>query len=130
VPAVDAGDRWQVGRRLGLSSHLRLDTERVRDAVVVSVRGDVDLTTFDAVQSALDAAGAGATVLVLDLRAVGFMDTSGLRLVISQQRRAEAGGYRFAVVPGSAKIQRLFEIAGFPDGHPLFAGAPAELAGG
>ena len=53
-------------------------------------------------------------MLVLDLRAVGFMDTSGLRLVISQQRRAEAGGYRFVVVPGSAKIQRLFEIAGFP----------------
>ena len=115
---------------MGRSSHLRLDTERIRDATVVSVWGDVDLTSFGAVESALAAARGGATVLVLDLRAVGFMDTSGLRLVISEQRRAEAGGYRFAVVCGSAKMQRLFAIAGFPDGHPLFAGAPAELAGG
>lgn len=116
---------------MGLSSsHLTLETERVRDAAIVSVRGDVDLTTTESVQSALDAARAGATVLVLDLRAVGFMDTSGLRLVIAEQRRAGAGGYRFAVVPGSDKAQRLFAIAGFPDDDPLFVAAPAELVGG
>ncbi|HUA05702.1 MAG TPA: STAS domain-containing protein [Solirubrobacteraceae bacterium] len=115
---------------MGLSSHLTLDTRRLGDAAVVSVGGDIDLTAADAVESALDAARGQCTVLVLDLRAVGFMDTSGLRLVISCQQRAEADGYRFAVVPGSDKIRRLFEIAGFPQGHPLFAGAPTELAGG
>jgi anti-anti-sigma factor len=118
------------GSRLGLSSHLRLGTRRIGDAAVVSVEGDIDLTTFGAVAAALDAARGQGTVLVLNLRAVGFMDTSGLRLVISEQQRAEADGYRFVVLPGSAKIRRLFEIAGFPDGHPLFAGAPTELAGG
>ena len=97
---------------MGLSSHLRLDTERIRDGAVVSVWGDVDLTTFGAAKSALDAARGGATVLILDLREVGFMDTSGLRLVIEEQRRAAEGGYRFAVVRGSGRVQRLFEIAG------------------
>ncbi len=115
---------------MGLSSHLTLDTHRIRDAVVVSLRGDVDLTACEAVQTALDAARGRGTVLVLDLRAVGFMDTSGLRLVISEQQRAEADGYRFVVVPGLDKVQRLFEIAGFTNEHPLFAGAPTELAGG
>jgi len=115
---------------LGLSSHLTLDTRRSGEAAVVSVGGDIDLTTFGAVESTLDAARGQCTVLVLDLRAVGFMDTSGLRLVISHQQRAEASGYRFVVVPGSDRVRRLFEIAGFPDGHPLFAGAPPELAGG
>lgn len=115
---------------MGLSSHLRLDTRRFGDAAVVTVGGDIDLTTTDAVESALDAARPRCAVLVLDLRAVGFMDTSGLRLVISSQQRAEADGYRFVVIPGSDRIRRLFEIAGFPDGHRLFAGAPAELAGG
>jgi anti-anti-sigma factor len=115
---------------LGLSSHLRLDTRQVGDAAVVMVGGDIDLTTTDAVESALDASRGRCTVLVLDLRAVGFMDTSGLRLVISRQQNAEADGYRFVVIPGSDRIRRLFEIAGFPKGHPLFAGAPTELAGG
>jgi len=72
----------------------------------------------------------GSVESSLDLRAVRFMDTSGLRLVISEQQRAHAGGYRFAVVPGSDRVKRLFEIAGFPAGHPLFAGPPAERAGG
>lgn len=114
---------------MGLSSHLRLDTRRILGDAVVSVHGDVDLTTFGAVESALDAARVGASVLVLDLREVGFMDTSGLRLVISEQQRAAANGYRFVVVPGSGKVQRLFEIAGFADGDLLFADAPAETAG-
>lgn len=115
---------------MGLASHLSLDTRRVGDAAVVSVEGDIDLTTFDAVESALDAARGQGTVLVLNLRAVEFMDTSGLRLVISEQQRADAHGYRFVVLPGSAKLRRLFEIAGFPAGHALFAGVPTELAGG
>lgn len=115
---------------MGLSSHLRLDTTRIRDDAFVSVEGDVDLTTFGAVASALDAARVGATVLVLDLHDVGFMDTSGLRLVISEQQRAETDGYRFVVIPGTGKVQRLFEIAGFSDGHPLFADPPTRPAGG
>lgn len=115
---------------MGLSSDLRLDTRRIRDDAVVSVQGDIDLTTFGAVESALDAARVGANVLVLDLSEVEFMDTSGLRLVISEQQRAEADGYRFVVVPGSGKVRRLFDIAGFPGGHPLFGDAPTEPGGG
>jgi anti-sigma B factor antagonist len=113
-----------------MSSHLRLDTRRIRTDAIVSVRGDVDLTTSDAVESALDAARVGATALVLDLREAGFMDTSGLRLVISEQQRARSDGYRFVVVPGSGRSQRLFEIAEFPGGHPLFADPPTEPVGG
>jgi anti-sigma B factor antagonist len=110
---------------VGLSSHLSLDTRRVGDAAIVAVRGDIDLTTTADAEAALDAARRGVSLLMLDLRAVGFMDTSGLRLVISEQQRAEAGGYRFTVVPGEGKVQRLFEIAGFPPGDALFADAPA-----
>jgi stage II sporulation protein AA (anti-sigma F factor antagonist) len=109
---------------------MRLDTQRIRDQSIVTVQGDIDLTTFGAVESALDAARVGATVLVLDLGAVGFMDTSGLRLVISEQQRADADGYRFVVVPGSGQVRRLFEIAGFPGAHPLFADAPTATGDG
>jgi len=66
----------------------------------------------------------------LDLRDVGFMDTSGLRLVIEEQQRAAAGRYRFAVVPGPRKVQRLFEIAGFTADDELFVESPTPWAGG
>lgn len=96
---------------------------------VVGARGDIDLSTVAKAAEAMDGARAGATALFLDLRDVGFMDTSGLRLVIEEQQRAVADGYRFAIFPGSPKIQRLFEIAGLAGDERLFAD-PSELVTG
>src|SRR6185437_10617036 len=77
------------------SSQLSLEVRREGDAAVVVARGDIDLSTLAKATAALDGARAGARSLVLDLRGVGFMDTSGLRLIIEEERRAAATGYRF-----------------------------------
>jgi anti-sigma B factor antagonist len=113
-----------------LASQLSLELQRAGDASVVYARGDIDLSTLGKASSALDSARKGAATLFLDLRHVGFMDTSGLRLVIEEQQRAAASGYRFAVVRGSRKVQRLFEIAGFAADDELFVESPAPFAGG
>ena len=113
-----------------LSTHLSLELRREGDAHVVSARGDIDLSTLAKATAALDAARPGARMVILDLREVGFMDTSGLRLVIEEQRRAADGGYRFAVVPGPARVQRLFEIAGLTGDHELFVDEPPQPTGG
>jgi anti-anti-sigma factor len=107
------------------SSQLSLEVRREGASAVVSARGDIDLSTMAKATAALDGARAGARSLVLDLREVGFMDTSGLRLIIEEQRRAAASGYRFAVRRGTSKVQRLFEIAGLADEHELFVEPPA-----
>ena len=97
---------------------------------VVCARGDIDLSTAAKVSAALDAVRDGSAVLCLDLREVGFMDTSGLRLIIEEQQRAAASGYRFGVVRGSPKIQRVFEIAGLAQDDDLFVEAPLGGGGG
>jgi anti-anti-sigma factor len=107
-----------------------LELRRAGDAAVVSARGDIDLSTLPKAMTALAQARAAAGSLVLDLREVGFMDTSGLRLVIEEQQRAASGGYRFAVVPGPSRVQRLFEIAGLAGADGLFIDTPDQLAGG
>jgi anti-anti-sigma factor len=107
-----------------LSSELNLELRRVGNTAVVSARGDIDLSTLGKAAAVLDGARAGAVALILDLREVGFMDTSGLRLVIEEQQRAAAGGYRFAVVRGPTRVQRLFEIAGLAGDHELFVDPP------
>ncbi len=96
--------------------------------VVVSAHGEIDIATAGKVEAALDGAR-GVGVLVLDLRGVEFIDTSGLRLIVSERRRADAGGYRFAIVRGPSNVQRLLEIAGFPHEDSLFVHDPAELTG-
>jgi anti-anti-sigma factor len=107
-----------------------MELRRVGDAAVVSARGDIDLSTLAKAMTALDEARGGAGLLVLDLREVGFMDTSGLRLVIEEQRRAASGGYRFGVVRGPTRVQRLFEIAGLAGEEELFVDAPTPPGGG
>jgi anti-anti-sigma factor len=115
---------------LGLSSQLSLELHRTGDAAVVSARGDIDLSTLTKAETALAEARTGAGLLVLDLREVGFMDTSGLRLVIEEQQRAAQGGYRFAVVRGPSRVQRLFEIAGLAGEEELFVDTPTQPGAG
>jgi anti-sigma B factor antagonist len=88
-----------------------VDVYRDGEAVVVAPRGELDLATVGRLRDEL-ARPASAALLVLDLRGLSFMDSSGLALVVEQQRRAEAGGGDFRVVPGSGSVRRLFEVTG------------------
>lgn len=77
---------------------------------IVAVAGEVDLATAPAIESTLAAVVAPA--VVVDLRGVTFMDSSGLRAVIDGYRSAVARHASFAVVASSdGAVARLFELA-------------------
>jgi anti-sigma B factor antagonist len=102
-----------------------VDVRRHPGAVVVAPRGDVDMATVEHVRAACEASGGR---LVLDLRGVEFLDTSGLNLILEQQRLADADGFSFTVVRGPRHVQRLFDITGL--NHRLhFVADPAEALG-
>ena len=62
--------------------------------------------------------------LVLDLRGVGFMDTSGLRYTLELNERAERDGWRLRLVRGPRPVQRVFDVAGLaPRLHAARPGA-------
>jgi anti-anti-sigma factor len=85
------------------------------DAVVVAVRGEVDLGSADTLRELLRAPEAQAATVILDLREVTFIDSSGLSVILSNNKRA-AGAFRFAVAVGGATIaRRLFELSGLND---------------
>jgi anti-sigma B factor antagonist len=90
-----------------------------RDAVVVTPVGDVDLATADAVRAELRAAMGEARTVVLDLRGVTFMDSSGLRLLVEMQRATDADGIRMVVVRGPASLQRLLDLTGVEGRVPM-----------
>jgi anti-anti-sigma factor len=79
--------------------------------------GDLDIDTTHRVESALAALREeGCGDLVLDLRKLTFMDSTGLRLVIRWHTAAQEEGFRFAVVPGPEVVQRVFRLTGM-DAH-------------
>jgi anti-sigma B factor antagonist len=107
-----------------------IETRREEAALIVAARGEIDMATAGQVEAALRDGGAKHEVVVLDLRGVTFLDTSGIRLVVSEQRRAEEAGHRFAVVRGPRPVQRIFSISGLDDEPDLLLDDPAEILGG
>ncbi len=79
---------------------------------VLSVRGEVDIATVGELEEKIAALGEPKYGLVIDLTETEFMDSSGLRLLVSIHERfaSEGGSLRVAVGPGP--IYRLLDITG------------------
>lgn len=79
-------------------------------AAVVRVQGDVDMATADILEDVL--AGMEPTArLVVDLSACGFIDSSGLGVLVTASRRAREAGAAVAVVAHEPATLRVLEIA-------------------
>jgi anti-sigma B factor antagonist len=92
-------------------AHLSLATSRTGQAVVIALTGELDLAGAAALEQELARLEAESPrAVVLDLRAVEFMDSSGLRLIAVASQRAKERDRRLALVPGSEQVMRVFEI--------------------
>src|SRR4051812_38194153 len=81
---------------------------------VLAPAGELDLATGPRVLAEVERllAPDGPERLVLDLSDVRFMDSSGLRAVLTAERRARDAGRRLALVEGSDPVRHVFEITG------------------
>jgi anti-anti-sigma factor len=89
----------------------------VRDAggrLVVVARGELDLATAPELESVvMPPLNEGGSV-VLDLRGLGFMDSTGVRVIVAAHLAAEESGGDFAIVrtPADGPVGRVLEISG------------------
>lgn len=92
------------------------ESGRSGDTAWVRPVGELDIDTAPALEDALAAEReAGSRRLVLDLRRLTFMDSTGLRLVIRWDTAARQQGFEFAVVPGQEAVQRVIKLTGMDD---------------
>jgi anti-anti-sigma factor len=78
----------------------------------VVVVGEVDMATAPALDKEL-AQHRGR--VVVDLRKVPFMDSSGIRVLINHKRRLEEAGGQIRLLIATSDILRLFELTGLAD---------------
>jgi anti-sigma B factor antagonist len=97
----------------------KLDFETTRNGGVAIVRptGELDLSGATVLEAELDrlAEDPDLASVVLDMRGLQFMDSSGLRLVVVADMRAREAGRRFALVRGGETVHRVFEITRMSD---------------
>ncbi|MBJ7459913.1 MAG: STAS domain-containing protein [Thermoleophilaceae bacterium] len=77
----------------------------------VVLSGELDIATADQLTSALDGVSpANDERLVIDLTAVSFMDSTGLRVLIAANGAATEGGYELFIVTGDSPAKRVLEL--------------------
>lgn len=90
----------------------RLDVSREGDRIVVA--GDVDAHTCPDLATELDPLPGSGDVR-LDVADVGFIDSSGLRVIIAAHQQAEENDRKLLIERPSKSVTRLLEISGLTD---------------
>ena len=85
-----------------------------RDGVAkIALSGELDLATVPLLGEHLERFESdGVTAIVLDLRNLTFMDSTGLVACLRARDRAVERGHRFMIVQPGPAPQRIFEITG------------------
>jgi anti-sigma B factor antagonist len=83
-----------------------------RDGLVrMALVGELDLSSVAKVQEELRRIEADApATLVVDLSKLTFLDSTGLRCIVTADERARAEGRRIVIVRGPDAVQRVFAI--------------------
>ena len=94
----------------------RCDVARDGNDLRITLEGELDIATSPQVDAVLrEPCENGVRRRVLDLAGLTFMDSSGLRIILSAHATARREGPSLVLVPGPPSVQRVFEITGMKD---------------
>jgi anti-anti-sigma factor len=97
-----------------------------RDAVaIVQPRGELDLVTVEMLRAALDGIRSPER-LVVDLRGLSFMGSTGLQLLVALHQRAQREGWQLTLVAPAAPVDRATQLCGLDTELPFVAVADTE----
>ena len=82
--------------------------------------GELDIASAPEFEQAIaEATAEPGAELVLDLRELTFMDSTGLRALAQTNARAGEAGFALSIVRGPRQIERVLEISGLAELLPL-----------
>ena len=104
--------------------------EQLGDTYVITARGEIDAFTVPALRLYLQglAEDDAAAVLVIDLFAVTFLDSSGLGALVGALRRIRERGGSLRIVRPQTPAARIFELTGLDTVLDLYSTRDAALS--
>lgn len=90
---------------------LEVETHQRDGLAHILLRGELDLSTVNKVQEELRRVEADSPpVVILDLSRLTFLDSTGLRCLVTADQRARDADRRVVLVRGPDPVQRVFSI--------------------
>lgn len=96
----------------------RVEVRPERDVVRVVPVGELDVATAAELETQLhELRTSGFERVVLDLRDLQFVDSTGIRVIVTEHRFAAANRREFSLVGGRPAVRRALEVCGLVE-HP------------
>ena len=94
-------------------SSLEVVHETGTDSATVRLMGELDISTADALERLLAELGSadGPARILIDLSGLRFMDSTGLRLLVTADLRLRDDGRQLRLIPGPDSVHRVFRLA-------------------
>lgn len=110
-----------------------IDVERLhdRDAHVIAVRGEIDISTAPMLSATLNTVvdGRGCGAVVIDLAGVSFMGAAGLHALLGARRLLEDSGRRLVVVCADHHpAYRVISLAGLTEAFSIWPSCASRVA--
>jgi anti-sigma B factor antagonist len=90
------------------------------DLAIVQPSGELDVATVETLRAALNGVK-GAGRLVLDLRGLSFIDSTGLHLLVALHERARNDGFQLTLLAPAAPVDRAIRLCGLDEALPIAA---------
>jgi len=101
---------------------LDIRSERADNICVLTLEGEVDVYTAPRLKEALVRhLESGCSYVLVNLEGVGFIDSSGLGVLVGGLRRAKEKGGSIRLVCTRDSILKIFRITGLDKVFPIFA---------
>jgi anti-sigma B factor antagonist len=97
-------------------------------AAWVQVEGELDLATSPQFRRTVGEAQRAAEVVVLDLRELWFIDSSGVHVILDAARDARRNGRQLLIVRGPVQVDRVLTLTEVSEQVVIFDLAAAEPA--
>ncbi len=106
-------------------------TERLENGIMIlALDGRIDSEGAEQFDAALrNVLDKGQSKIVLDMAAVRYLNSSGLRTLADVLTKSKAAGGGLRVVTPSERVQRIFEVAGFDKFFKPYDSVEAAAAG-
>jgi anti-sigma B factor antagonist len=103
------------------------ETSDRSDGVLVELTGELDISSASSVESRLmEVEQREPERLILDLRRVNFIDSTGLSMIINADGRAKKAGRRFTIVSGEGVPRRILHTVGLEDRLDVLSDMPEQ----
>ena len=93
---------------------MKIEIKKNAEATIIEIIGRLDTTTAPALDKAINEDIGDVKNLVLDVKAMEYISSAGLRVLLGAQKKMQKIGY-MKVVNVCEEVMEVFEMTGFAD---------------